>query len=66
MSKVLGLTSVLKHKAKVKHNGELKTYFRTSIPFDVAIEYLKLKTDENKTQKLAWKIDKGKVIVEAV
>ncbi len=45
------------------HWSQNKAYFRTAIPRDIALNVLELNTD-GKKQKLAWKLDKGKVVVE--
>jgi len=45
------------------HRTQGKTYFRTAVPKDIALNVLGLNTDGRK-QKLAWRMHKGKVVVE--
>lgn len=47
------------------HKSKGMTYFRTSVPHDIAVNLLGLNTDVKK-QKLAWRIEQGRVIVEKV
>ena len=45
-----------------KHPSQGKTYFRTAVPRDIALNVLGLNTDGDK-QRLSWKLEKGKVVV---
>ena len=44
------------------HKSKDKTYFKTFIPRDIALNVLGLKTDKAK-QRLTWSIVKGKIVV---
>jgi len=55
-------TSVVQIITRKTLEGEIK-FFRTQVPKDIGIDELGLNTDDKK-QKLVWKVEKGKIIVE--
>lgn len=57
MPKLQSKTTVTQH-----HSGG-KVYFRTALPADLALNVLQLKKDVRK-QRLLWRLEKGKIIVE--